>query len=210
MLKNILLFFITVSFLSSPTFGAEEAPAAPTSGPALELKTYLEELFDFSKKVNSEKADELNQAREKIGSSLDWEKVAEGCVGAKTWKKQSSGNRESFKKLLKDVILRTAYTRLDKFWLGGTTYLWEKLDVQGDEATAISKFTVKKERFEVVYYLHKTNTWFIQDIAYEGERYGENINQQISGFLKEHSFPDLLEKLKRRKQELISSESKKS
>ena len=48
----------------------------------------------------------------------------------------------------------------------------------------------------------------IYDISYEDIRYSTNISEQIDAFLKDGNFATLLEKLRKRRDELIEETSK--
>jgi len=173
-----------------------------------DITTRLESLFEASKKVNLE-GPEKQKSRDTIEKAMDWEKIAKLCLGAKLVKKNSGKNFEEFRNLLKDVVIRTAFTRLDKFWETNTNYKFEKIEVQGDSAKVPTKFFVKGEPFELEYYFSKKgNDWFIYDISYEEVRYSTNISEQIDAFLKEGNFMTLLSKLKKRRDDLIEEASK--
>ena len=175
------------------------------TGPAAQIKTYIEELFEASKKVNT--PGQMDAARAKIENALDWDRISADALGKAS--KKAGGKLGEFKKLLKEVIVRTAYTRLDKFWEGGTTYKFDKIDVKGNTAEVAAKFTVKNEAFGLDYFLHqKGGKWFVNDIAFEGLRYSTNINEQIEAFLSEKSFNDLLGKLRKRRDDLVADAAK--
>jgi len=219
-MKTLLLTLVCLTLTAS--LRAEDAPAtdkAPAAAPAtapeftgkpLEIKKKLENLFELSKNVNHADAKKRAEARAAIDGALDWDKISEDAIGAGEWKKLSGGQRSSFRELLKDVIVRTAYTRLDKFWEGGTTSTFDKIDMEaGNKAHVVAKFIVKNEPFLLDYYVHQKGAkWLVYDIAFEGERYSVNINEQISAFLNEKSFSVLMEKLKKRKAELIAEGDK--
>lgn len=181
--------------------GSTASPApGEFTGESLKLKTTLEALFEASKKVNAQ-GGERTKARAAIDNALDWDKIAQLCLGAEVWKKQEA-NRGKFRALLKDVISKTAYTRLDTFW-NGTTPIFEKIEVSGTTALSKVRFKVKEESFLLEYYFNKRGSnWTIYDIAYEGERYSEQISTQIAAYLKESTFASLLDKLKKRSAEL--------
>jgi ABC-type transporter MlaC component len=197
-----VLSVFMVFIFSSVSLKAEE------TGPAKDITTRLESLFETSKKVNLEGPDK-QKARDTIEKAMDWEKIAKMCLGDKLVKKHSGKNFEEFRNLLKDVVTRTAFTRLDKFWEGNTNYKFEKIEIQGDSAKVPAKFFVKGEPFELDYYLSKKGSdWLIYDISYEEVRYSTNISEQIDAFLKEGNFSTLLGKLKKRRDDLIEEASK--
>lgn len=192
------ILLIASLFLGLTSFAEEQT----FTGEAAKIKSNLESLFEISKKVNAGGAVE-KKARADMEKAIDWNELAEGCLGKENKKKYSSQFGQ-FRDLLKDVVIRTSYSRMDKFWEGNTTYKFEKIDVTGNKAVASAKFLVKEDSFALDYYLSKIGgDWKVTDISYEDLRYGTNINEQIDAFLKEKkSFPELLNKLKKRRAEL--------
>ncbi len=222
-MKSIRLFVISFVFLSvslhadeaakAPTDEPGKAPAAteakPSSsgaekvytGEALKVKEQVIALFEASKNVN--KAGESDKARGVIETGLDWDRIAKDCLGNTNWNKQAGANRDQFRALLKKVISKTAYSRMDSFWTDSTTYKFQKIDVKGTNAVVKTKFNVKDDVLVLEYFMQKKAAkWVIYDIAYDDIRYSENINEQITAFLKEGKFAGLLDKLKKRLAEI--------
>ncbi len=194
---------------TAPVVEKKEAPKEVVfTGAALKIKERMDELFESSKKVNIKGA-AGTKARQNIETAMDWEKISRDCLGDAQWKKQSQGNLKAFQNLLKEVVVKTAYSRMDTFWKE-TTYKFEKIDVKGNTAFVTANFTVKGDAFRLDYYLQKKGAqWFIHDIAFEEMRYSTNINEQLVAFLKEKPFPSLLERLKKRRAELDSPKTEK-
>lgn len=186
---------------------AAEAPAetggGKFTGEAAKIKEHMEGLFDTSKKVNKP-AETKAASRAKIEGALDWDGIAQACLG----KNASKGNetqRNQFRDLLRDVAVKTAYTRLDTFW-EGATYKFDLIDVKGNTAHVRSTFRDKSgSGFSLDYYMvKKGGQWLINDIAVKNERYSVNIREQINEFMAQGqgNFGKLLEKLKKRREEL--------
>lgn len=179
------------------------------SGEAQKIQEQLEKLFDASKQVNAS-GPERKAARDKIENAMEWEQVAKDCLGLKEWNKTSAANRNTYRDLLRDVVVKTAFTRLDKFW-DGAKYSFTDIKVTGNKAQATAKYVVKGDDFSLDYYLMKKgNGWTIYDIAFEEIRYSENIREQITSFLKDKGFPNLIDKLKKRRQELDEGKTAKA
>lgn len=175
-------------------------PDKKFTGEAAKIKETIENLFDASKKVNKPK-ETKDKERARIEASMDWDRISQDCMGA-AWKKQSPANRDQFKKLLKDVMVKTAYSRMDTFW-NNATYQFASIDVKGTQAEVRTKFKVDEDTFDLQYYLNKKGgNWMVYDIAYENIRYSHNISEQINGFLKGSNFAALADKLKKRREEL--------
>ncbi len=192
----------------------ETAPAAPApaatpvaeaaanlSPEAVAIKTKMEKLFEASKSVNGTGKD---TARKQIEGAMDWEKIASSCLGPPQWKKLAAKDRHEFQSLLKEVIVKTAYTRMDTFW-DKTTYTFNKIDIKSGDAHVVSKFNASGDILTLDYYLAKKGgEWLVYDISYEDNRYSTNINEQLTAFLREKSFAQLLNNLKKRRDELAS------
>jgi ABC-type transporter MlaC component len=206
------IFSLAVLLLSlvwvSPLRADEAAPAKPAaakaeSPEAAKLRENIVELFETSKKVGSTEPAERKKARDRVEKSLDWDRIAKDCLGPKRWGAQSAKNRKEFRDLLQDVVVRTAFSRLDKFWKDTQGYTIEKVDVKGSNAHVASKFIVDNEDFLLEYYMSKAGgNWMIYDIAYEDLKYSENISEQIIAFMKDNQFSTLLDKLRKRRDEL--------
>lgn len=222
--KNIVLLAVILACLAGGAmFAADTTEKAPDpaatrakgtedvtpslTGEALQLRNHMDKLFQLTKKVNAPKAAEKAEARKSIEDAMDWERVTEVCLGPKEWKKQSATNRATFGNLLKDVIKLTAYGRIDKFWNDVLSYKFVDVTVKGKRAHVASEFVVKDDKYVLEYFMfRKGSRWYVDDIAYEEMKYSENINEQVAAFLKENSFSKLLEKLRKRKAELIDDD----
>ncbi len=217
-MKNTQLILLALAFFFQPLFGEETPATTPTPAPAakeaapapeftgdqLAIQKRMDGLFEASKKVNLASAEKA-KAREQIEKAMDWDRVVQACLGASLYKKHAGASTNEFKKLLKEVIVKTAFSRLDKFWADGTTYKLSKIDITGTTAHVVSNFYVKGDVFALDYYLlKKGGDWYVWDISYENERYSVNINEQLDAFLKERKFSELLVKLKKRIEELDS------
>lgn len=198
MMKKISLLIMCVSLIGFSNQTENE-----------NLKKQLENLFESSKKVNLATA-EKGKARAEIEQAVDWEGIAKLCLGEANSKKYSKGFSD-FRNLLKEVITKTAFSRMDKFWENGTTAVVDKVEVKGGTAHVGAKFNSKDETFALDYYLSKKgNKWMIHDIAFEDMKYSVNIKEQLDAFLKEKNFNDLLEKLRKRRDELDKPSKNKS
>jgi len=196
MKKILLLSFCFLSFLGFSS-------SSPSDGEA--LKKHLDSLFETSKKVNLP-SPEKEKARAQIEEAIDWDGIATLCLGEKNSKKYQGKNFSDFRNLLKEVISKTAFSRMDKFWEKGTTAQIDKVEVQGNKAHAGAKFNSQSDTFSLDYYFVRMGSrWVIQDVAFEDMKYSINIKEQIDAFLKEKPFSELLSKLRKRRDELDKS-----
>lgn len=202
-MKYFLLFLVSTALpllAEEPTF----------SGEALKIKGRMDTLFEASKLVNADGATKA-KARGQIEEAMDWDQIATLALGKANAKKYGGQKFADFKSLLKDVVLKTAFSRMDKFWEDGTVAKFKTIDVKGNDAHVAASFNVKDESFALDYYLLKKGAnWLVYDIAYEEMKYSTNINEQIDSFLREKPFSELLGKLKKRREELDNPKPKKA
>src|SRR4051812_17277577 len=104
-----IFFTLVFAFVSLPLF-ADEPAATPGAaveatkpvekaaadeteftGEQLQIKKKLDALFDASRKVGTAGA-EGEKAKKEIENAMDWDKVAQVCIGPTYYKKQSAGN----------------------------------------------------------------------------------------------------------------------
>jgi ABC-type transporter MlaC component len=111
--------------------------------------------------------------------------------------------------LLREVVSKTAFSRLSSFWKGAS-YTFEKIDLKGNSGVVASRFQPSSgDSLVLEYYIQKKGgQWLIYDVAFEGVRYSVNIHEQIDSFLKEKSFPGLLEKLRKRRDDIDSGKKR--
>lgn len=208
--RIIIVFLFIASLASADTPVKGEKTTAPEviaktktkafKGEALKIHKWFKDLFVASKFVNG-KGSKAN--RIKIALALDWNRISRDCLGPTNWKKNPKG-RVTFQALLKEIILLTAYKRMPDFWKGAT-YEFEKIDVKGTKGHVGVNFIASEDSYLLEYYLLKSkNKWRITDLAVEGIRYSESINEQIEYFLREKKFRELLKRLRKRRNELRS------
>ncbi len=166
------------------------------------LKEMLSSLLDVSKNVNEAGAKGA-AARKQVEDGVNWDHVAQICLGGPAaWKKQSASNRNQFSKLLKDIISLTAYSRMSTFW-EDTKYSIDKVKVTGSTGIVSAKFSADDEEYVLDYYFEKQGgNWKIFDLSVDEDKYSDNITQQIKAFLKENNFATLLQRLEKRRADL--------
>lgn len=204
------LVFVSTAFASGVALAA--APTAPPktwTGEQKKIQAQMDELFAASKQVK-QPGDVGKSAKRKVEASLDWQQISKDCLGKDISGAQSAGDLKKFEGLLRDVVVKTAYSRLETFWKSVKGYEFDKIEVKKDTATVLAKFTVDSELYDLEYFLRKKNgMWWIVDISFEGVRYSGTIHEKLKEFFQEKkSFSSLIERLSKRRQELLDEENK--
>ncbi len=194
---------IPLFLLASLALAAPIPDEPKYTGEAEAIRVRFNQLFEASKKVNDPKTKVA--ARAQIEAALDWGRIGADCLGKRNSAKASGGQRADFTSTLKEVVIRTSFSRLDKFW-DGATPRFDVIDVSGNEAHIVCRFYFATENLTLDYYVNKKGgRWLIYDLAYDEIRYSINIHDQITAFLKEKTMAELLVKLKKRRDELGKS-----
>ena len=164
------------------------------------VKQTIEGLIAASKQI-MDTSDEGQANRRKIEAALNWNAISEKCLGRDLWEKKKA---TPFPTLLREVVTKTAFSRIAKLWKEVRKFEIKSVTLTGTHAIVKARF-VAKQTFAITYYFGKKDGhWLIDDIAYDDLLYSENISEQINGFLKSHSFSQLLAKMKKRLHELDS------
>lgn len=132
-----------------------------------------------------------------INPMFDFALMAKLSLGKTHWKPLSSAQKKEFIELF---VLRLQESYLDKLGL----YTDEKVIVE--EAKVVKKrihvmthLVTKDDKLEMVYKFYKVKkakAWKVYDVVILGVSVVQTYRSQFSGFLKEASFAELMEKLK--------------
>ena len=140
-----------------------------------------------------------NERNQKIIATInpffDFRTMARVCLGETYWKPLSRAERKEFVALF---VLRLQESYLEKLAL----YTDEEVVVE--DATAVKKrihvlthLVTKDDKLEMVYKFYKSKRgWLVYDVVILGVSVVQTYRSQFSGFLKEASFADLMERLK--------------
>ena len=193
-MKNIFktLMIFTLAFLT-PAFAEQSQEEI--------LKEMMRNKSDtfFSILNNKELDDKTRKAQvlDEIGPLFDFRLMSRLALNKKIWKSLSKEERSEFSEVFISRIQKSYLSKLDIF-----------ADVEIEIGDAIR---VKKKRIEITaliktktdikkliykFYLTKKGNWLIYDISVVGVSFLQSYRAQYSAYLKEHSFKDLLNKLK--------------
>ena len=190
--------FLKTLFIMSLAFLAPLS-AEPTQAEALKSMMIKKSDTFFAILKNKEIDDDTRrqQVLDEIGPIFDFRLMSRLALNKKTWKSLSKAERAEFS----DVFI----SRIQKSYLS-------KLDIFADVEVEIGESTrVKKNRIEITaliktkadtkkliykFYLSKKKEWLIYDISVVGVSFLQSYRAQYASYLKEHSFAELLNKLK--------------
>ncbi|HEY2405997.1 MAG TPA: ABC transporter substrate-binding protein [Polyangiaceae bacterium] len=153
----------------------------------------LTELVSKSKSVEDEK-----KVLAAFDSVLDYDALAKDTL-KDFWDERTPAEREEFSTLLKDLV-RNAYRRNIKKTMGYDVDYTGETDAdlgKTIKTVAHNRKKVHEEPVDIDYLVHQVGgQWRIRDIVTEGSSLVTNYRNQFRRIIKKHGFPELLKKMK--------------
>lgn len=191
MIKKLSKFLLVFSLLSNLAFALEKN----------EIQTKMTKNINDVIKILRNNKESTKEKGEKIISIVneifDYEIMSKIALGKKTWLSISKEKRKEFIKLfekkLKDSYIEKLelYTDEDVKVINLEPYMKSRLQLN-------TEVIGKDEIYKIAYkFYNKSNNWLIYDVDLLGVSIIQTYKQQFAGLLKEKTFEQLLETLKR-------------
>jgi phospholipid transport system substrate-binding protein len=153
----------------------------------------LSELVSKSKSADDEK-----KVVSAFDAVLDYDALAKDTL-KDSWQEHSQAERDEFAGLLKELV-RNAYRRNLKKTMGyDVDYTGEADGDSGKTVKTIARNRKKthEEPLDIDYVVHQVDgQWRIRDIVTAGSSLVSNYRSQFRRIIKKHGFPELLKKMK--------------
>ncbi len=153
----------------------------------------------FSILNNKELDDKTRRAQvlDEVGPLFDFKLMSRLALNKKIWKSLSKEERREFSEVFISRIQKSYLSKLDIF-ADVEIQISEAVRVKKKriEITALIKTKADVKKLVYKFYLKKNAEWLIYDISVVGVSFLQSYRAQYSAYLKEHSFTELLEKLK--------------
>jgi len=168
---------------------------------AQDIREMMVETSDkfFAILKNKELDDETRkkQVLDELGPIFDFRLMSRLALNKKIWKSLSKEERANFSKIFISRIQRSYLSKLDIFAdveveIGEST----RIKKNRIEVTALIKTKADIKKLIYKFYHSKKGDWLIYDISVVGVSFLQSYRSQYAAYLKEHSFQELLDKLK--------------
>ena len=187
---RILAIAFLATLLTMPLVRADD-----TADVMQMVKSNIDIVIDLLRNKEIGKKERNQKIIATINPFFDFRTMARVCLGETYWKPLSPAERKAFVELF---VLRLQESYLEKLDL----YTDEEVVVE--DATAVKKrihvltrLVTKDDKLEMVYKFYKSKRgWLVYDVVILGVSVVQTYRSQFSGFLKESSFADLMERLK--------------
>jgi phospholipid transport system substrate-binding protein len=148
------------------------------------------------------KADERRQKIRTIANEVfDWQEIGKRAL-ARHWQARSPQEREEFSKLFADLLERSYVSKIEAYSGEKIVYGEEMLD--GDQATVRTKLVTKSgTQVPIDYQMLKTeDRWRVYDVKIENVGLVSNYRSQFNRIIQQSGYPDLVQRLKTKQEEL--------
>ena len=194
---------VVTALVLAVAVGAEPA----TAGEATEaMKGTIDEvlriLADQSLKQPA-KANERRQLLERVvGERFDYEEMSRRSLGT-AWANVSEKDKHEFVSLFQTLLVNTYADKIESYTGDGVQYINERTEKEYAEVR--TKVLTGKTEIPLDYrLLHKGSAWRVYDVVVDGVSLVNNYRGQFSKILRNGSYADLIDQL-RKKSEKIKS-----
>ena len=180
---------------------AEESPIALVRANIAQAMTILED-SNLRGKQRLEKLEGL------LLPHVDATEFARRCLG-RHWRDLSKAQQQEFIQLFIELVKKTYGGMLNRY-PGEVRVSFDQERIEGNFAEVATRIfaPIREEPFDVRYRMHQTDArWLIYDVVLENVSMVRNYRTQFGRILAKHSVEDLIERLRRKIQELEANPS---
>jgi phospholipid transport system substrate-binding protein len=148
------------------------------------------------------KAEERRQKIRAVANEVfDWEETGKRAL-ARHWQARSPQERDEFSKLFADLLERSYVGKIEMY--SGEKILYGEEAVDGDQATVRTKLVTKAgTQIPIDYKMLKVaDRWRVYDVLIENVSLVANYRSQFNRIIQQSGYPDLLQRLKTKQEEL--------
>jgi phospholipid transport system substrate-binding protein len=148
--------------------------------------------------LKSDSKERMRQLRLVVDRVFDWAAMAQSSLGHH-WRKLDDAQRAEFVGIFKELLAQEYMDDIDRFQ--GTEQVVVKAAEQSGELWIVRTVlvTASREQIPIDYTLHRAQvTWMIDDVSIEGVSLVNHYRATFDRFLTNHTFSELLERLKRK------------
>jgi phospholipid transport system substrate-binding protein len=148
------------------------------------------------------KAGERRQKIRAVANEVfDWQETGKRAL-ARHWQGRSPQEREEFSKLFADLLERSYVGKIEAY--SGEKILYGEETLDGDQATVRTKLQTKSgTQVPIDYQMQKVEErWRVYDVKIENVGLVANYRSQFNRIIQQSGYPDLLQRLKTKQEEL--------
>ena len=179
---------------------AEPAPAGTATSFLEDHDARVREIVLASDTLSAE---DRGRVQALINEAFDFRELARLSLGDH-WPERTEEERDEFVGLFRAIIERQNFDLFVRYHREGRiAYTSEELD-DGGRAVVRAEVPLRQETKQIAYFLHRAQTdggkgaWRIYDLAVDGAGTAEANRRSYTRYIARHSYPKLLEALRRK------------
>ncbi len=182
--------------LAVPATAVEERDDGSKAVAAL-VRNTVDKVLLVLKDEKLSRQDKRNAVMKVIEPVIDFPLMGKLSLGPKRWPKLKPEQRDAFTKLFVETLKSSYFEKLDLF--SDEVVEYKKPVKKKSKFYVLTYIVSKGERIEVAYKLYlKKDAWKVYDFEIEGVSILKSYGSQYRDFLKEGSFEELLERLRKK------------
>ena len=198
-MRVFIIVWMLILALTAPSWGAPS--------PVTEIKKMVDEVVrivadkDLKKQQNEQKR--RKALKTAIGQIFDHGEMAKRSLG-QNWKELTPAQQKEFVDLFATLLENSYAGKIESYNNEKIVYLKEVVD--GDYAEVKSRIiTTKRDEFSLDYRLLRDGErWKVYDVVIEGVSLVSNYRSQFNKIIKAHGYPELVKKMKVKKDDLVA------
>ena len=216
--NKLTIFHLTISkitgiafLLASLIFAAVTAGAtvAPVDATPTQVVLTLLEIVKQIKKADPDKnivlTDEEKKQNEALGKQINQMIDLNGISAytlQKHWEKLDNSSRENYVALFTELLMKVAYPNAGKFLLDLEVSVRKEKERRNNTIVYTSVIHKEEGRIDIDFKLEPLeNRWLLMDVYLDGVSLVRNLRTQCLKIIRENSYQELLNRMKRKIQE---------
>ncbi len=176
-------------------FGAAAGAAPPAETPSAAVRRTLDKASVLAG-TDLTREQRLEALRGVVGELLDTRAMGRQALGPLLWDR-SQNEQEEFLELFDELILRSYLQKL--FLFPNPKFRLAREEQRGDSASVRTELLTTKDVYHVNYEMRREgDRWLATDIVVEGVSLASNYASQFASVLRDRSFEELLELMRRK------------
>jgi phospholipid transport system substrate-binding protein len=186
------------------------APAVAPESPTEVVKATINEVIRILSDESMKQPERLKERRklleDVIGRRFDYEEMSKRSL-ASHWKNLSEADRQEFVEVFRAFLSHTYGGKIEGYSGEQVHYLQERLE--GAYAEVRTKIVSEKVSLPMDYRLiSKADDWRVYDVVADGISLVRNYRGQFDKIIRESSYADLVEKLRKKSEDIKPPKSK--
>ncbi len=203
--KICFVMGVTIA-LTTMIVGVGPRPAA-AGGATEAMKSTIEEVLKIladKELKHPEKATQRRKMLEKVvGDRFDYAEMSRRSLGS-AWTGLSAAEREEFVELFQTLLVNTYAEKVETYSGEGVHYINER--TEKDYAEVRTKVLTGKTEIPLDYrLLYRDSVWRVYDVIVDGVSLVNNYRGQFSKILKNGSFAELVDQLRKKSEKIRTS-----